>query len=53
MIRYIISSPTIHYYFFHNIIISGLGTSTSAEAKEYFSNLQTHEIDFMWDEKVL
>ena len=30
----------------------GLGTSTSAEAKEYFSNLQTHEIDFMWDDKV-
>ena len=29
----------------------GLGTSTSAEAKEYFSNLQTHEIDFRWDEK--
>eukprot|EP01041_Mallomonas_annulata_P004201 gene4201-8354_t len=28
----------------------GLGTSTSAEAKEYFSNLQTHEIDFVWDE---
>ena len=29
----------------------GLGTSTSAEAKEYFSNLQTHEIDFRWDER--
>jgi DNA topoisomerase-2 len=29
----------------------GLGTSTSAEAKEYFSNLRTHEIDFRWDEK--
>lgn len=28
----------------------GLGTSTSAEAKEYFSNLQTHEINFKWDE---
>ncbi len=28
----------------------GLGTSTSAEAKEYFSNLQTHEIDFKWQE---
>lgn len=28
----------------------GLGTSTSAEAKEYFSNLATHEIDFSWSE---
>lgn len=28
----------------------GLGTSTSAEAKEYFSNLETHQIDFEWDE---
>ena len=27
----------------------GLGTSTSAEAKDYFSNLATHEIDFSWD----
>lgn len=27
----------------------GLGTSTSAEAKEYFSNLATHEINFAWD----
>ena len=27
----------------------GLGTSTAAEAKEYFSNLPTHEIDFAWD----
>lgn len=26
----------------------GLGTSTAAEAKEYFSNLQTHELDFAW-----
>jgi DNA topoisomerase-2 len=29
----------------------GLGTSTSAEAKEYFSHLGTHQIDFAWDEK--
>jgi len=29
----------------------GLGTSTAAEAKEYFSNLSTHEIDFEWDER--
>lgn len=29
----------------------GLGTSTSAEAKEYFSHLETHEIDFAWDPK--
>jgi DNA topoisomerase-2 len=28
----------------------GLGTSTAAEAKEYFSNLQTHELDFAWDD---
>ena len=26
-----------------------MGTSTSAEAKEYFSHLETHEIDFEWD----
>lgn len=29
----------------------GLGTSTAAEAKEYFSNLRVHEIDFEWDER--
>jgi DNA topoisomerase II len=29
----------------------GLGTSTAAEAKEYFSNLDTHEIDFEWDDQ--
>lgn len=28
----------------------GLGTSTAAEAKDYFSNLSTHEIDFSWEE---
>lgn len=28
----------------------GLGTSTAAEAKEYFSDLATHEIDFAWGE---
>lgn len=32
---------TVKYY-------KGLGTSTAAEAKEYFSNLQTHLIDFEW-----
>lgn len=26
----------------------GLGTNTSAEAKEYFNNLDTHVIDFEW-----
>ena len=26
----------------------GLGTSTSAEAKDYFSNLPKHEVDFQW-----
>ncbi len=29
----------------------GLGTSTAQEAKEYFSNLNTHEINFQWDDK--
>jgi DNA topoisomerase-2 len=29
----------------------GLGTSTAAEAKEYFSHLNTHEINFAWDDK--
>ena len=29
----------------------GLGTSTAAEAKEYFSHLDTHEINFEWDAK--
>jgi DNA topoisomerase-2 len=28
----------------------GLGTSTSQEAKEYFSDLGTHRIDFSWDD---
>jgi len=32
---------TIKYY-------KGLGTSTAAEAKEYFSHLNLHVIDFMW-----
>ncbi|CAG9316989.1 unnamed protein product [Blepharisma stoltei] len=27
----------------------GLGTSTSKEAKEYFSNLGKHQIDFSWE----
>lgn len=27
----------------------GLGTSTSSEAKDYFSNLPTHEINFDWE----
>lgn len=27
----------------------GLGTSTTAEAKEYFSDLKTHQIDFCYD----
>lgn len=26
----------------------GLGTSTAAEAKDYFSNLAKHQIDFAW-----
>ena len=29
----------------------GLGTSTAAEAKEYFSDLSTHLIDFAWDDR--
>jgi DNA topoisomerase-2 len=29
----------------------GLGTSTAAEAKEYFSHLNTHQIDFKWDSR--
>ena len=29
----------------------GLGTSTAAEAKDYFSNLQTHEVTFQYDDK--
>ena len=28
----------------------GLGTSTASEAKAYFSNLATHEIDFHWND---
>lgn len=32
---------TIKYY-------KGLGTSTAQEAKEYFSDLSTHRIDFCW-----
>ncbi len=33
---------TIKYY-------KGLGTSTAQEAKEYFSDLDTHRIDFKWE----
>ncbi|KAN0050127.1 hypothetical protein ACTA71_003230 [Dictyostelium dimigraforme] len=29
----------------------GLGTSTSAEAKEYFSNLEKHVIKFIWSDE--
>lgn len=29
----------------------GLGTSTSAEAKEYFSDLETHRLEFHWNSK--
>lgn len=29
----------------------GLGTSTASEAKEYFSNLQTHEVTFSYDDR--
>ncbi|KAN0032195.1 hypothetical protein ACTFIV_006072 [Dictyostelium citrinum] len=35
---------TIKYY-------KGLGTSTSAEAKEYFSNLDKHVIKFIWNDE--
>ena len=28
----------------------GLGTSTASEAKSYFSNLGTHEVDFHWND---
>ena len=46
-------SHILHFYVDCPLSLdSGLGTSTSAEAKEYFSNLQTHEIDFTWDNKV-
>ncbi|KAF2075476.1 hypothetical protein CYY_003212 [Polysphondylium violaceum] len=39
-----IKNYSIKYY-------KGLGTSTSAEAKEYFSNLDHHVIDFKWADK--
>jgi DNA topoisomerase-2 len=35
----------------HTKYYKGLGTSTAAEAKDYFSNLPVHEIDFEWDAK--
>ncbi|KAJ1496185.1 DNA topoisomerase, partial [Baffinella frigidus] len=28
---------------------TGLGTSSSAEAKQYFSNLPLHQMDFAWE----
>lgn len=40
----VIKNYSIKYY-------KGLGTSTSAEAKEYFSNLDNHVIDFKWADK--
>lgn len=27
----------------------GLGTSTAAEAKQYFANIQSHRKEFVWD----
>lgn len=39
-----VNAGTAKYY-------KGLGTSTAAEAKEYFSDLATHEIDFEWSER--
>lgn len=39
-----LNSWQIKYY-------KGLGTNTAEEAKEYFRNLDTHIIDFKWDEK--
>jgi len=30
----------------------GLGTSTAAEAKEYFSDIYHHKIDFVWGNEV-
>lgn len=41
-----LKSWTIKYY-------KGLGTSTAAEAKEYFSNLSTHRIRFHWENQEL
>ena len=35
---------TIKYY-------KGLGTSTAAEAKEYFGNLDQHTKTFMWNSR--
>ena len=37
-----LSGWTIKYY-------KGLGTSSSQEAKEYFSNLPLHQMDFAWE----
>ena len=38
-----IKSFNVKYY-------KGLGTSTAAEAKDYFSNLRTHQLKFKWEE---
>ena len=38
------NSYSIKYY-------KGLGTSTSIEAKQYFSDLQQHELTFEWEDK--
>lgn len=35
----------------HTKYYKGLGTSTAAEAKEYFSAIDTHRIDFVWSGK--
>lgn len=34
-------------------VCSGLGTSTMAEAKEYFRELEKHRSTFQWDDDVI
>lgn len=42
---------TRNYNTYHIKYYKGLGTSTAAEAKEYFSDLDRHRIDFRYDGK--
>lgn len=37
------------FYIYHLVSVSGLGTSTAKEAKEYFSDMARHRIKFRYN----
>ena len=40
--------PLMKYVVFRTLSLLGLGTSTSKEAKEYFSDMERHRIPFKY-----